>query len=155
MSKRGTLGALAALALAGCAGIATAQNAGGARAMATSPPDPVHTPVAPAAPAARPPGMPQPITLAHRPDASGGEAAYVEYCIMCHGPNGMGTGLLQRRGRPEALLEKRGDLVAAFVILAARNGIGNMPPVPRGEVSDEDMQAIADYLAAGPHEVTP
>ena len=67
----------------------------------------------------------------------------------------MGTGLLARRERPEPLLERRGDLVAAFVVLAARNGIGNMPAVPRGEVSDADMQAIADYLAAGPHEAQP
>jgi len=37
------------------------------------------------------------------------------------------------------------------VILAARQGIGNMPAIPRGEVSDEELQQIADYLAAGPH----
>jgi mono/diheme cytochrome c family protein len=99
--------------------------------------------------------MPQPVTLARRPGATGGEALYVEYCAMCHAPNGMGTGLLARRGRPEALLEKRGDLAAAYVVLAARNGIGNMPAIPRGEVSDAQLQEIADYLAAGPHEVTP
>jgi len=38
-----------------------------------------------------------------------------------------------------------------FVITAARMGIGNMPAIPRGEVSDEDLQAIGEYLAAGPH----
>jgi mono/diheme cytochrome c family protein len=97
--------------------------------------------------------MPQPITMARRPNAAGGEALYVEYCVMCHGPNGMGTGLLQRAGRPQPLLEARGGLPAQFIITAARNGIGNMPAIPRAEVSDEQMQAIADYLAAGPHEV--
>ena len=110
-----------------------------------------------AAPAQPPPGqrggpgpMPKPVTLVDRPNASGGEALYVEYCAMCHAPNGMGHGLLARRiDTPD--LEKRDNLPAQYVILAARQGIGNMPPVPRGEVSDEEMQAIADYLAAGPH----
>jgi mono/diheme cytochrome c family protein len=62
----------------------------------------------------------------------------------------MGTGLLARRVQP-ALLEQRSNLAAAYVIMAARRGIGNMPAIPRGEVGDADLKAIADYLAAGPH----
>lgn len=143
MKKAIVFGAALAVALAGCAGVAVAQNAGGQ----TAPAPPA------AAPAGPPPGMPQPITMAQRAGAIGGEALYVEYCIACHGPNGMGTGLLQRAGRPQPLLEARGGLPAQFVITAARNGIGNMPAIPRGEVSDEQLQAIADYLAAGPHAV--
>ena len=107
-----------------------------------------------AAAQAGPPPMPQPLTLNKRPHATGGEALYVEHCAMCHGPNGMGTGLLGRV-RDQALLEERGGLAAAFVVVAARSGIGNMPAIPRGELPDQDLQAIADYLAAGPHEVTP
>jgi mono/diheme cytochrome c family protein len=95
-------------------------------------------------------GMPRPTTLVDRPNATGGEKLYVEHCAMCHGPNGMGTGLLARRVQP-ALLEQRDNLTAQYVILAARRGIGNMPPVPRGEVGDADLKQIADYLAAGPH----
>ena len=99
-----------------------------------------------------PPPMPEPVTLADRPNATGGEAHYVVKCMMCHGPNGMGQGLLARRvEQPD--LEKRDDLDADYVIQAARIGIGNMPAIPRGEVSDEEMRQIADYLAAGPHEV--
>ncbi|QZH75793.1 MAG: cytochrome c [Erythrobacter sp.] len=101
---------------------------------------------------AGPPPMPQPVTLAQRPDATGGEALYVQHCAMCHAANGMGTGLLART-REVALLEARDNLAAPYVVLAARQGIGNMPAIPRGEVSDEELQAIADYLAAGPHEV--
>jgi mono/diheme cytochrome c family protein len=94
--------------------------------------------------------MSKPITLADRPNAIGGEALYVEYCAMCHAPNGMGHGLLARRvDTPD--LEKRDNLPAEYVVLAARQGIGNMPAIPRGEVSDEELQQIADYLAAGPH----
>ena len=95
-------------------------------------------------------GMPKPTTIVDRPNATGGEKLFVEHCAMCHGPNGMGTGLLARRVQP-ALLEQRSNLAAAYVIMAARRGIGNMPAVPRGEVSDADLKQIADYLAAGPH----
>lgn len=107
---------------------------------------------APAPPTQRggPAPMPKPVTLADRPNATGGEALYVEYCAMCHAPNGMGHGLLGRRiDTPD--LEKRDNLPAQYVVLAARQGIGNMPAIPRGEVSDEELEAIAGYLAAGPH----
>lgn len=141
----------ALVALAGCAGVAVAQNAAPAAetAPASAPPGPPPQPAQ-----AGPPPMPQPITLARRPNATGGEALFVQHCISCHGPNGMGTGLLGRT-RPVALLEARDNLPAAYVVLAARNGIGNMPAIPRGEVADAELQAIADYLASGPHQVTP
>lgn len=97
-----------------------------------------------------PPPMPEPVTLADRPDATGGEALYLEKCAMCHAPNGMGYGLLGRR-LDQPNLELRDDLTADYVTTAARMGIGNMPAIPRGEVSDAQMKQIADYLAAGPH----
>ena len=112
--------------------IAALLLAGGAAAIAQAPP------------------APKPTTLSSRPDASGGEALYLEHCASCHAANGMGTGLLARRIEP-ALLEARDNLPAAYVVTAARRGIGNMPPIPRGEVSDAELQAIAEYLAAGPH----
>jgi mono/diheme cytochrome c family protein len=99
-----------------------------------------------------PPPAPKPETLASRPGATGGEALYVEHCMSCHGPNGMGTGLLARRVEP-ALLEARDNLPPAYVIAAARHGIGNMPAIPRGEVGDDELRQIAEYLAAGPHPV--
>lgn len=128
----------AAALLAACTGMAVAQSG------SAPPPD------APAPAAAGPAGPPQPVTLAKRPNATGGEALFVEKCIMCHGANGMGTSLLGRVGRGQPL-ELRQGLPAAFYVTAARNGIGNMPAIPRGEVSDEQLQAIAEYLAAGPH----
>ena len=113
-----------------------------------------QTDAAPAQPPPGPPPMPKPVTLVDRANATGGEALYVEFCAMCHAPNGMGHGLLGRRmDTPD--LEKRDNLPAQYVVLAARQGIGNMPAIPRGEVSDAELQAIADYLAAGPHGETP
>src|SRR5690606_39069874 len=118
--------------------IAAVLLAGGATAWAQQADEPTGAgpqgqAAAPAAPAGPPPA-PKPITLASRPNASGGEALYIEHCMHCHGPNGMGTGLLARRVEP-ALLEAR----------------DNLPALPRGEVSDAELQPIADYRAAAPH----
>ncbi|MBB3927411.1 mono/diheme cytochrome c family protein [Sphingobium jiangsuense] len=104
---------------------------------------------APAAPKREgPPPPPAPETVSSRPDAGPGEKLFLAKCAMCHGPGGMGAGLLARRS-DEPLLEKRTDLTPELVIQAARMGIGNMPAVPRGEVSDADLQQIADYLSKG------
>lgn len=76
------------------------------------------------------------------------EALFVEKCAMCHRQMGMGTVLLARRMNPAvAMLEARKDLTADFVIQAARAGIGNMPRIQRGEVSDAQLAIIARYLA--------
>ncbi len=76
------------------------------------------------------------------------EALFVEKCGMCHRQMGMGTVILARRVDPAvAMLEARRDLPADFVIQAARSGIGNMPRISRGEVSDAQLQVIARYLA--------
>jgi len=139
--KRGAIiGAAGAALVVGLFGVALAQSGAGVDNETT----------AAAAAQAGPPPTPQPITMTHRPGATGGEKLYVEHCIMCHGPNGMGTGLLGRR-MDEPLLEARDNLPAQYVVQAARRGIGNMPAIPRGEVNDAELQAIADYLAAGPH----
>lgn len=99
-------------------------------------------------------GVPKPETATSRPEATGGEALYVRHCAMCHGASGMGTGLLARR-MDTPLLEKRAGLPVRYVVNAARQGVGNMPAITRGEVSDEDLLAIAEYLSQGPHGATP
>lgn len=82
----------------------------------------------------------------HAPD----EALFVEKCGMCHRQMGMGTVLLARRMDPGiARLEQRDDLTTDYVKLAARQGIGNMPRINRGEVSDVQLDRIAAYLAKG------
>jgi mono/diheme cytochrome c family protein len=79
-----------------------------------------------------------------------GQQLFAHKCAMCHGPVGMGTGLLARRMKPEvAQLEKRDDLSAAYVERAARVGILNMPPITRGDVSDAQLALIARYLSRG------
>jgi mono/diheme cytochrome c family protein len=75
------------------------------------------------------------------------ERLYVEKCSMCHRQMGMGTVILARRMDPKvARLEARDDLTADYVTAAARMGIGNMPRISRGEVSDAQLAQIARYL---------
>ena len=82
--------------------------------------------------------------------APDGKALFHARCGMCHEAGGMGTGLLARRVQP-AELEKRSGLNAGYVFQYARRGLGNMPPVTPADVSDEQLRAIAAYLASGPH----
>jgi cytochrome c553 len=83
---------------------------------------------------------------AHSPE----EALFVEKCGMCHRQMGMGTVILARRMDPKiAMLEARSNLTVEFVTAAARGGIGNMPRISRGEVSNAQLTRIAAYLAKG------
>jgi len=85
-----------------------------------------------------------------RSSKSPAEALFVEKCGMCHRQMGMGTVILARRVDPsKAMLEARKDLTPEYVIQAARAGVGNMPRIQRGEVSDAQLQTIAQYLAKG------
>jgi hypothetical protein len=62
----------------------------------------------------------------------------------------MGTVILARRMDPKvAMLEDRTDLTEELIIQVARTGIGNMPRIQRGEVSDEQLATVARYLAKG------
>jgi cytochrome c553 len=79
---------------------------------------------------------------------SADEALYVAKCSMCHRQMGMGTVILARRMEPKlAMLEARDDLTPEFVTAAARQGIGNMPRISRGEVSDVELNRISNYLS--------
>lgn len=86
--------------------------------------------------------------MQNRSSHSPAEALFVEKCGMCHREMGMGTVILARRMEPaKAMLEKRTDLPADLIVSAARNGVGNMPRISRGEVSDAQLKVISDYLA--------
>jgi len=89
--------------------------------------------------------------LQDRSSKSPREALFVEKCGMCHRQMGMGTVILARRMDPKlAMLEARTDLTADLIAAAARQGIGNMPRISRGEVSDAQLAEITTYLTKGP-----
>jgi mono/diheme cytochrome c family protein len=87
-----------------------------------------------------------------------GKTVFEHYCAACHGtgrgddgaPMLPGTHALQLkyRGEKPGLLEERTDLPAELIKVFVRNGVASMPPFRKTEVTDEDIEAIAAYLAA-------
>jgi mono/diheme cytochrome c family protein len=83
--------------------------------------------------------------------APDGKALYQQRCGMCHQTIGMAVGILSRRpaDASKGFLEDRTDLSAAFINTVVRTGIMNMPRMPRAEVSDAELAAVATYLSKG------
>ncbi len=79
-----------------------------------------------------------------------GLRAIQDYCSMCHGegPGQPGTMALQAKykGAQPALLSQRTDLTPQLIKLYVRNGISIMPIFRKTEISDANLDLIADYL---------
>lgn len=90
-----------------------------------------------------------------------GREVFDQRCAACHGeipeeifgppflPPMPGTQALRERlgdARPAAL-EERADLTPEYVEAIVRNGLRSMPFFRPTEVSDEDLEALAAYLA--------
>jgi len=86
-----------------------------------------------------------------------GREVFAHYCAPCHaegrGDDGApllpGTHALTLKygdAKP-GLLEERRDLPVELIKALVRNGIASMPPFRKTEVTDEDLAAIAAYLA--------
>ena len=87
------------------------------------------------------------------PKSQGEPKGYVQfqdYCSMCHGegPGQPGTMALEAKykGAQPALLSQRTDLTPQLIKLYVRNGISIMPIFRKTEISDADLDLIADYL---------
>lgn len=87
-----------------------------------------------------------------------GKQVFAAQCAPCHGA-GRGDDGSHRLPGTEALarkyqgalpgeLELRSDLPAPVLRLFVRRGAGGMPAFRPSELSDADIAAIADYLAA-------
>jgi mono/diheme cytochrome c family protein len=79
-----------------------------------------------------------------------GNEAYQYWCATCHGagPGHPGTTALaaKYKGALPGVLEQRTDLTATAVRFAVRRGTSIMPFFRKTEVSDADLDAIAQYL---------
>ena len=76
------------------------------------------------------------------------EEIFASRCAYCHEAGGWGTRVLARRVREgEAELRKRTGLPAAYTQLVVRRGIGAMPQFTPTELSDEELEALAEWLA--------
>jgi mono/diheme cytochrome c family protein len=86
-----------------------------------------------------------------------GKVVFDHYCAPCHGAGRGDDGApmlpgthalyLKYRGARSGLLEERTDLPAEAIKAFVRNGVASMPPFRKTEVTDEDIDAIAAYLA--------
>lgn len=80
-----------------------------------------------------------------------GKQVFDKWCAPCHGdgPGMPGTAALQAlyRGQKPALLEQRTDLVPEITKTFVRNGVSVMPFFRKTEISDAELDALAEYLA--------
>jgi MFS family permease len=85
--------------------------------------------------------------------ASAGEAAtgrqlFEQKCSLCHAPGEMGAIMLGRRlGADKSDLTKRTDLPAEYVRQIVRTGLGGMPYFTKVDLTDEQLDAVAAFLA--------
>ncbi len=79
------------------------------------------------------------------------ERVYAKWCGSCHDP-GTGHPGTQRLewsfGKDKAVLKQRTDLDADYVKHVVRNGRLEMPALRPTEISNAELNALADMLAA-------
>jgi (+)-pinoresinol hydroxylase len=80
-----------------------------------------------------------------------GKKIYDLNCLPCHaeGPGHPGTMRLAiRLGEDKSVLTQRDDLSADYIKIIVRQGFMLMPPFRPTEISDSEMDALAEYLVA-------
>lgn len=90
-------------------------------------------------------------SIAQQPQRASGENAaaetYFAECGYCHLAGGTGTLMVgRRRGEENALLADRNDLESEYVRFVVRNGLVNMPPLTRVEVTEAELDLIVEFL---------
>ena len=91
-----------------------------------------------------------PLVLMAAPE---GRLLYVQHCGACHdrGREHPGTARLADRWPQQSSLLDREALPVPFVRHIVRHGLNLMPPFRPGELSEAELQVLAEYLDAGPH----
>lgn len=87
----------------------------------------------------------------HSSDHAAGRAVYAKWCAPCHDPGvahpGTNALTVKYQGvKPGVLLEWQ-DLPASTVKFFVRHGISVMPQFRKTEISDQELDALAAYLA--------
>jgi len=75
---------------------------------------------------------------------------YETRCAYCHDAGGWGTRTLAKRvPEGQAVLTARTNLPAAYTAFVVRRGIGSMPQFNPSELTDEELEALAEWLQGG------
>ena len=76
------------------------------------------------------------------------EQVFSTRCAYCHDAAGCGTRALARRmPESEAPLLDRKDLPPAYTVYVVRRGIGSMPQFNPSELTDTELEDLANWLA--------
>jgi mono/diheme cytochrome c family protein len=79
-----------------------------------------------------------------------GKEVFDRHCVHCHGAGDEMTGtqqLARTRGKDKALLTERDDLPPEYIRMIVRQGLKAMPAFVPSDLTDAQLQALADYLA--------
>jgi mono/diheme cytochrome c family protein len=79
-----------------------------------------------------------------------GKEVFYRHCVHCHGAGDDMTGtrqLARTRGEDKALLTERDDLPAEYIRMIVRQGLKAMPAFVPSDLTDAQLQALAEYLA--------
>ena len=97
---------------------------------------------------APPAGSPMDTALFGLGSRDEGERLFGQECAFCHVGKATGTMMLGRRlGQEQAELVRRTDLDPDYVKAVVRNGLLNMPPLSKVELTDTELDKIAAYLS--------
>lgn len=91
-------------------------------------------------------------SFASETDRKLGEQVYQKWCAACHAPGDYYPGTLALRAKyqgalPDALIERK-DMSPELVKYFVRNGISIMPFFRKTEISDVELDALANFLSS-------
>ena len=78
-----------------------------------------------------------------------GERVFQQWCVHCHGEDNSGPGTLRLawdKGEDKSLLTERDDLNREYVRVVVRRGLDEMPSFRITEISEAELNALADFL---------
>lgn len=91
---------------------------------------------------------------AHANPPSQGKQVFDRWCSACHAPGRRmpGTAALAAKynGQIPAALEQRRDLTPELVKFFVRHGVSIMPQFRKTEITDTELDALAEYLSHKP-----